>query len=276
MPSSRFSLQLLLLSFFLLPLSLPLRAQQPSPAAQAATLLQQSLAAQTGGAAINDITLTGTVTFLNSTRNESGSVTFTSLSAGTTRVVANTPSGTLTQTWSLPGTSGPPVISTTNPNGSVARPAGGSVTMPAPAWLAPALFTAIASGSTYSSSYVGAEIRNNENVQHVSIWQTSPQSAAIPPGVTIHSLPCELYLDQSTSLPASAVCSVRPQLPPGKQMTIRTPYAAEEVRYSNYQTVQGRAVPLHIQVFLGPMQAIDISISSVAINTGATIAASAN
>jgi len=274
----RFSRFGLLLS--LLFLGLPLRAQQTSPTAQAATLLQQSLAAQTGSAAITDITLTGTATFLNSKQNASSTVTvtLTGLSGGATQAVFNMPTGTVTKVWSVSGTSGgAPIVTGNGPNGSSKAPAGSSVTMPSFAWFSPAVLTSLVSGSGYSISYVGSETRNGANVQHVTVLPAPAEGSQTPTWIAQQLMQDDLYLDQTSALPFSISFKVRPSIPPGSRQPLsnHSHPATEEVRYSGYQSVQGRVVPLRIQVFLGEAQTqiMDITISSVAINTGAAIAA---
>jgi hypothetical protein len=252
-----------------------------SESPQAASLLQQSLAAQTAGAVVTDLTLTGTVTFIHGTQTESGPMTLTALAAGTTQVVFELPSGTRTEIWSNSG--GSPTISGTGPKGSSTQPAGGSVAMPSAAWFSPAVLTNLLSGAAYTSSYVGQETRNGANVQHISVSQTPSPSSAVPAFISNPQTQSDIYLNPSSALPVSMVFPVRPQPQPGKPLSIRARPAPEEVRFLNYQNVQGRMIPLHIQLFLGlppsQQQIMDLTISSAALNTGATItvpAAAAN
>lgn len=268
------SLALLSCVFFALAVSA--RAQQP-PAPSAASLLSQSLAAQTGGAATTDITLTGTVTFIHGTQTESGPMTVTALATGTTKVEFDLPSGTRTEVWSS-SASGAAAITGSGPNGSSTQPAGGSVAMPSPAWFSPALLMPLVSGQNYTSSYIGPETLNGAAVQHLSVWQNPPSGSPTPIAMARRQTSSEIYLNSSTNLPSSMVFQVRPYHKPGTPpLSIRAIPAPEEVRFSNYQTIQGRLVPLHIQLFLGPpsqnqQQIMDLIISSATLNSGATIA----
>lgn len=255
-------------------LASPAFAQQTSTTgstSQAISLLQKSVAAQTGGATTTDVTLSGKVTFLGGTHPGSGTATFTALANGTSQSVFNMPSGQLTEVWTASQSA--PTISATSPKGKASVPAGQSVTMPYAAWFSPTVLTALASGSNYASSYRGSEKRNGATVEHLIAWQVpeagSTGSALMLPKQT----KCDIYIDPATSLPVSAVFQVWPYHPPGKPLSIRAQPATEEVRYSDYQSVNGRVVPLHVQVYLQNTEIIDIAISSVAFNTGATITA---
>ena len=161
--------------------------------------------------------------------------------------------------------------------------------MPTAAWFSPALSTSLLSGPGYANSYVGQETRNGATVQHLSVWQapaqngqTSGQMSAPSGAMTMPAMAArqqtqsEIYLDPSTSLPVSMVFQIRPYHKPGAPpLSIRARPAPEEVRFLNYQNVQGRKVPFRIQLFLGQgaqaQQIMDISISSATLNSGATI-----
>ena len=286
----RTSPSLALLSCVFLALAASAKAQQASSSSlesppAAGSLLAQSLAAQTSGAATMDITLSGTVTFIHGAQTESGPMTLTALAAGTTKVEFDLPSGTRTEVLlSNPG--GMAVITGSGPNGASTQLAGGSVAMPTAAWFSPALSTSLLSGPGYASSYIGDETRNGASVHHLSVWQTpaanSPMSAEMsapmPAIAARQQTQSEIYLDPATSLPVSMVFQIRPYHKPGAPpLSIRARPAPEEVRFSNYQNVQGRKVPFHIQLFLGQgaqaQQIMDISISSATLNSGATIPA---
>src|SRR5262245_61415502 len=98
----------------LLMLAIPVLAQQiaTTTTAQALTLLQNSLAALTGGKSMTDITLTGTAHHILSSEDESGTVTYKaipnanrldlSLSGGTRNEVTNSTTTTPAGSWSGP------------------------------------------------------------------------------------------------------------------------------------------------------------------------------
>jgi hypothetical protein len=248
-----------------------------SGSSQAAYFLQQSLVAQTGGAAIADLTINGTVSFIRGTHTETGPMTLTAVSVGTSEVIFRLPSGTRTEVWST--STGTPMITGSGPNGSSSEQAGASVAMPSPAWFSPALLTGIVSGNAYSDWYIGRENWNGQSAQHVAAWQASLQDVAGPPPSAQTPSRGDLYLNSATGLPISMVFRVRPSVPPGssRPLSIRARPVDEEVRYSEYHVVQGRNIPFLIQLFLGEapnqIQIMELSVSSVAINTGVAIGA---
>jgi hypothetical protein len=246
-------------------------ASQTDPVAQAASLLQKSVAAQTDDSTTTDVTLNGTISFLLGPGTDSGTVTFNALASGTSQLTFSTPSTSGTEVWSA--SQGSNAVTGAGPSGTVSEPVGGSVTMPYPAWFSPTLLTAMVSGQGYSSYYAGLETRNGASVEHVVAWQVPPQGSSTPAPVLRQQTQCDLYLDPSTSLPVSAVFQVWPYHPPGKPLSIRAVPAPEEVRYSNYQLVNGYTVPLSIQIYLGQREIIAITLSSATFNTGATITA---
>ena len=66
-----------------------------------------------------------------------------------------------------------------------------------------------------------------------------------------------------------------PNMPDAPVRAIPTapPLVEEDVRYSDYQSVQGVPVPFHIQLYIQGMLACDVQVSSATINTGVMIAA---
>lgn len=250
-------------------IAVPLSAQQ-SP--QAVSLLQKSLTAQMGSAATTDVTLGGTISFLKGSKPAvTGTATLTALADGSTQAVLNLPSGTGTEVWL--SSNGSATVSSSGPNGNTSKPAGGDMTMPGPAWFSPVLLTSLLSGSGYESNYAGKAKWNGATVEHVVAWQAPPVNSQLPAFALKEQTSADVYLNPTTFLPASIVFRVRPVSPPGKRLSIRAQLIPEEIRYSNYQSVDGRMIPLHIQVYLGKNQAIDLTITSAAFNTGATITA---
>ena len=249
----------------------------PALPSQAATAgLQQSLTAQTGGSAIADITLSGTVTYIHGTQTESGPMKLTALSAGTTKVEFDLPSGTRTETWSNAGHGA--VISGSGPNGSVTKPAGSSVAMPSPSWFVPGVLTSLLSGPAYSLADTGNETRNGATVRHIAVTPASASGSPAMPASIPRYAQTDVYLDPATSLPASVSVFVWPSNPPGvtTPLSIRARPTQEEVRFSDYRVVRGQKIPFHIQLFLGTsprqQQIMDLTVSTVAIDSGATIA----
>lgn len=240
----------------------PVSAQ--STASQATNLLAQSLQAQTGGLATSDLTLKGTASFPHSAQTGTYSVVLTALSNGTSEVDTQLPAGTVKQIWNNSGSV--PLLTVTAASGTIATQQPGQNTfMPTGAWFSPAILTALMSRSGYSVSDAGALTLNGSSLQHLVVMpsaKTETQS--------------DIYLDSGTTLPVLTIVQVNPTYAPGasKPTTAHAALVPEEIRFSNYQVVQGREIPLHIQVYLGTvrLEILDISVSSALVNSGATVA----
>lgn len=274
-------------------------AQQPASTAtpgpqtpQAATILQQSIAALTGGAAVNDVTMTGTVTITSivnlpsstpnpspTTSTDSGTVTFVALASGRSESRVTTPVGTRTEIRDV--SSGTPSLVETGLDGNTYSVTTQSVASPHPGWFFPAfLMNSGLSSSAYASSYIGQETQNGASVQHLAVWLApagqSASSVQFPQAVTQH----DIYLDPTSLLPVSMKFTIHPYDPtnPNREyMRYRgnTVDSVQEVTFSDYRVVEGRQVAFHIHTSIQTRFVTilsDTQFTSVAFNTGATIA----
>lgn len=266
--------------------SAALFAQQPtsttsSPgasASQAVALLQNSLAALTGGTPVTDVTMKGTliVTFGSST--DSGTVTLIATSAGQGEITTAYPSGTRTEIRDI--STGQPTLEVIGPDAAAHAVNTQSALSPNPSWFFPELLLRDAlSSPAYSNSYAGEGVYNGSTLQQISLSLVSGASIStnVPAKLTQQSV----YLDPESHLPVALTFNVHPY--DGKHPTRAfTPYRShtfnypETVQFSDYQSIQGHLVPLHIRTIVkfrpGPLTS-DIQISSVTFNTGATITA---
>ncbi|MBZ5695912.1 MAG: hypothetical protein LAN36_11205 [Acidobacteriia bacterium] len=293
-------LALLLFLYSLIPASLSAQ-QSPSvagaassapadqaAAAQGAALVQRAVAALTGGAPVADVTMTGNVTVNRGSTTESGTITLVATAAGQSQITTVLPSGNWVTTQNYAAS--PRTSTSAGPSGAAQDTAPEDVLGPHPAWFCPALLVGAIAPQTYLASYVGQETRSGSAVQHVSFWpqaSSSPTSPFLTAGQQVltgpaPSLPLqigqqELFVDSSSLLPKELIIRVRgyrsafnssdPAHP-----TIPT-LVDERVQFSDYRQVQGRMVAFHIQVSFGPVPGMDIQLSSVTFNTGATVAA---
>ncbi len=76
----------------------------------------------------------------------------------------------------------------------------------------------------------------------------------------------EIYLDPTTLLPLSLAFNVHPDGDANTNIPI-------EIRYSNYQAVNGVQVPFHIQRFINGTLFLDLTVQSVTINSGISASA---
>jgi hypothetical protein len=280
MRPSWFGLWLLLLVF-----TIPIRAQQSSPTAptappsanaQGATLLQQGLAAGTGGTQITDMTLTGASTVAGKAGPQSGSVTLLATAAGQEQLTFTGPDGTHIDTRDF--SPGHHAGNFSMPGGISGKTPPQNLTGIHPAWFFPAFILAKSSSSTnIAASDLGQETRNSTPVRHLAVWLQIPSMGANLQAVVQDVTQEDLYLDPSSLLPVAMTFRSRgfdPKNPTTPLRAIPTnPVEVEqEVRYSNYQSVQGVPVPFHIQIYVLGGLVDDIQLSSVSFNTGVSIA----
>jgi hypothetical protein len=254
---------------------------------QAASIIQQSITAMTGGALITDVTMTGSVTINSGSTTQSGTITLMGNAAGQSQLTLTLPSGTWVTTENFASN---PRISTVNgPSGTAQDTSPEDMMGPSPAWFCPALLMGAAATQSFAASYVAQESRNGSTVSHISIWPPSASSAPIyssspNPGVQILNGPSqpntfypgqhELYVDTITLLPQALVLRFRGHRQTNTNLDLTQPiYIQQEVDFSNYQQVGGRLMPFRTQVQAGGIVLMDIQLSSVAFNSGASIAA---
>jgi hypothetical protein len=119
----------------------------------------------------------------------------------------------------------------------------------------------------YASSDLGLETRNGISVEHIAVWQmpinTLPASSV---AYVKQQSQYDIYLDPSTWLPVAMTFSR--QFDPASPNQFLAPAQTstadvlEEVRYSNYQQVQGVPIAFHLQVLFQGTLFSDIQISS--------------
>jgi len=276
-------------------------AQESSPSA--ASLLQQSLTALTGGASVTDVTMNGTITVtrgspqgstpLSATTltftSESGTFTFAATASGQSKGTLNMPSGTRSDARNY--AESPHVGTATGPSGSSSENPDDLVG-PHPAFFYPAFIIASALAQNYSTSNLGQETREGVVVEHVALWPESTsgtqvassqilwQQAAVPAATVQHAGQIDLYLNPASSLPVAITFSIPAfrqtatgsRLPSMSAIGNLPMYVAQEFDFSNYQDVQGRAVAFTIKVYSGNALSMEIQLSSVNFNAGVTIA----
>jgi len=245
---------------------------------QAATILQQSVANLMGATPITDITLTGSITVAFRSVVQSGTVKLIATAAGQSEVASSFSSGTGIEIRDI--STGSPTLTVIQADGTKYSVTTQSALSPNPSWFFPAFILSQALLEPfYTSSYIGLETRNGDAVQHVAVWPASTNSSfsGIVTALTRH----DIYLDASSLLPVAITFNAHPY-DAANPDTVLIPYRGnpvdhlEEVDFSDYQAVQGHAVALHIHTLInlvaGPL-VTDIQISSVELNTGATISA---
>lgn len=289
----------LLVLFALVPFAFPLAAQQTastSPATsdpQAVALLQKSLAAMTGGAAITDVTLAGSARRIAGSEDETGTATLEATATGDSRVELGFASGNrlgvrnhsaLPLAGSLPPGVPAAAAETPQPVGEWIGPDGVSHGMAAhnfmtdAAWFFPALTLENILGSqNYALSYVGQETHNSATVLHVRAIEqfpqieAAPQANPAPPGPPLaqimqHLSQMDLYFDPNSSLPVALDFTQHPD----SNALVDIPV---EIRFSGYRATNGIAAPMHVQKYLNNGLVLDLQFSNMALNSGLSTSA---
>ena len=275
---------LLLLACLVVPASLLAQSSSTTTSGpqtpQTATILQQSIAAMTGGAPVTGVTMTGTMSVAiapgqpgGAPTTDSGTIMLVATATGQGKFIATTSSGTHTEIRDI--SSGSPTLAVTGTDGVTYAVTTQSALSPHPAWFYPALIlTSGLSSSSYASSYIGQETWNGAAAQHIGVWLVYGVSSKSQPGRH------DIYLDPSSLLPIGETFMVHPHdgMNPNRPIV---PYrgetidSSEQVTFSDYRQIQGRPVAFHLHISMGtgsPIVITDIQLSSVTFNTGATIA----
>jgi len=250
----------------------------PTSDPQAVALLQKSLAALTGNALISDATLTGTVQRVAGSNNETGTVLLRTTALGDSRIDMTFPGGNRNEirnhagsplatssASTISGTQSPqPVGATLDPNGTV-HPMALNNLRSDPTWFFPPFtLERVSHVPSYVLSYIGEETHEGEAVLHVFAYETFPQTT-IPNSqfVTImkHLSGIDLYFDPTTFLPIALAFDIHSS----DNLFVDI---AEEIRFSQYQTVNGVRIPFHVQRYINNGLGLDLQFSGLTMNSG--------
>jgi hypothetical protein len=238
-------------------LSTLLSAQSaPTSSPQALAYAAQSVAVLTGGTSISDITLTGNVTW-NGT--DTGSASLKALGTGESRIDLALPSGTRTEIRDAE--TGTAIGQWINPNNTSGALAFQNCQTDA-VWFFPALGS-LAAGSNVVLSYIGQETRNGTAVQHIQSYVYQPNAMTIGPTQQQLST-MDFYLDATTLLPSAIAFNAHPDNNASANLSV-------DVVFSNYQNINGVAVPMHIQKYQQGNLLVDVVVTSEAFNTGLSL-----
>jgi hypothetical protein len=224
---------------------------------QAATLLAQSAKALIGATSVNDVTLTGTAEWIAGSDQETGTATYKGVS-GSYRLDLTFRNGTRSEIVSLVG--GTPAGDWVGLDGT-AHPISNHNLM-SDAGLFPAFTLGNLSASSNTVlSYAGLETRNSASVIHISSFQQFPKLTGNAAALMQHLTQVDFYLDPVTLLPVSYAYNSHPDNDAG--LDIPT-----EIRYSNYQSIGGCSIPLHIQKFINGSLLFDFQFQNAFVNSG--------
>lgn len=230
-------------------------AQIPASDPQALAYAAHSIAAMTGGTTVSDITLTANVTW--NAGSDTGTATLRALGTGESRMDLALSSGTRTEIRDTQ--TGTPLGQWITPNNASGHFALHNC-LTDPTWFFPALGS-LAQGPNVVLSYVGPETKNEQSVQHIQshVYQTNGPSVSSLTPQNLSTM--DFYLDAATFLPAAVTFNTHPDNDATTNLLV-------EVDFSNYQTISGVDVPMHIQKYQQGNLMEDLVVSGTLFNTG--------
>ena len=245
--------------FFAFQLSAQTTSSTNSSSVQPLAALQSAQSALTRNATVNDITLTGTAEWIAGSDDDTGTATFQAL-PGTNRLVLNLSNGPRNEIRSANGPAG-----SWAGIDSVFHPiAVHNLVVDCGLFPLFALATLSASSTTVLT-YVGTEVHNGVSSIHISAFQQPPPSFDGDASAQRHLSRVDIFLDPSTFLPLAYAFNSHPD----KNALVDIPV---EVRYSNYQSIGGLQIPLHVQKFTNNSLSLDLQFQNATLNTGLTSA----
>ncbi|HVB87699.1 MAG TPA: hypothetical protein VNK23_13655 [Candidatus Dormibacteraeota bacterium] len=280
---------LLLFAAFLVAVPASAQTTSTAPATsdpQAVALVQKSLAALTGGLAVTDVTLTGSSRRVAGSDDETGTATLEATSAGDSRVELSFGSGNRVEIRNHAGAPLPNALPPAVPLPSAAmqpQPVGAwsgpdgvlhgmaqQNTLTEAAWFFPAQAVGdIAKAPLWVLTYVGPETHDGVSVVHIQAAQEIPAIANAPQQVVdsiLRLTRTDLYFDPNSLLPVALAFNTHPH----NNAFVDIPV---EVRFSNYQSVNGVAVPTDVQKYVNRGLVLDLQFSKVTLNSGLTASA---
>jgi hypothetical protein len=238
---------LVVLLFLLFPIGLV--AQNSDQ--MAITLAEQTMAALVSAqSSVTSITLNANVTSPDGSETTSGTGTFNAQGLGQSRVDLDVGGATRSDARTM-------ATGTWQVNGGTATAYAGHNCMTDAVWFFPALSSlAQTANANYVFKYIGLEEHASVNTQHIRVFQVFPQDST---GLLAQLSVMDFYLDPITSLPVAIASQVHPDA----NLYVNIP---TEVRFSNYQTVNGLLIPFSFEQMLNGNVVLSATVTSVVVN----------
>lgn len=244
--------------FFLFSVIDPKAQQSPVPTvpqrdATALTLLQQSVAAM-ATTMPSDSTATGSVTIVEGSLNESGTVSIQTKGTSETSETINLPDGSRSIVYSNQD------AKEINGPQSVNSPLELMVVDQCADFPLP-LLSAFLTNADESLRYVGQETVNGTSVQHIQVWNSFASQPRMRKLSALSGR--DIWLDSTSSLPVKIAWLRQPG--EGAVHVTRM-----EIVFSNYTNVNGIQYPFQISKLYNGTPWQTITIQNVSFNTGLT------
>ena len=232
-------------------------ASAPASDPVAITLAQESIAALTGGATVTDVTVNANITSTLGSDNETGTGTLRAKGTTESRTDLNLSAGTLSEVRNI--LNGGPAGAWSH-NGSAATAMAQHNAWIDAGWFFPPLSSLSQSANPqFIFRYIGQEQHDGLTVQHIRSYQLAPSvlSNSSIPGLST----MDFYLDPNSFLPLAIDFNLHADTNMGVNVPV-------EIRFANYQAVNGIQVPFHLQRLLNGSLVLDVMVTSVVLNTG--------
>lgn len=237
--------------------AVPLNAQQPLPTAQrdptAIALVQKSVAAM-ATTAPSDSSATGSITVVEGSTTDSGSISIQTLGTSETSETINLSSGQRAVIYSYGEAKEINGTQSVNPMLELV------VTDQCADFPLPLLQGAL-DNQDEAFQYVGQETLNGASVQHIKMWNTFLSKPRMQKLASLSAR--DMWLDATSSLPVK-IAYIRQ---PGEGAV---PSVRMEVFFSNYTNVNGVQYPFQINKSYNGTPWQTITIQNVSFNTGLT------
>lgn len=221
----------------------------------AVSLASQSLRSLAGGTALTDITIQANANYVAGSDEETGTATLVARGNAQSRITLSLSGGQRQEIRN--GIEGARV----GANGAVTAMATHNCFINAD-WFFPALsLSALASDPTQIAVYAGQQVYEGRQVYHLTLFRyLGPQSAGASNLIQRVST-LDLYLDAVSLRPVALDFNVHPDNDANTSIPA-------EILFGGYQQMQGVWVPTRIQKYLQGSLLLDLTVTSVGVNSG--------
>lgn len=221
---------------------------------QAIALAKEAVVALTGTGVMNDLTVTGTATWIMGSTHESGSVVLKLKGGKESRVESDFGISRIEIRNDSPVPSGRWIGAD-----AVSHALAFHNCLTPPAWFSPLSTVEATLGTDMTLFYLGQETHNGVSVDHLRAYRNS--SMKDPEGLTRRLTTVDVYLDSSSHFPTTVAFNIHPDNDAENDI-------ATEIRFADYRNVNGLNIPFKIQRFWQGVLNLDLVVNAANVNSG--------
>jgi hypothetical protein len=129
-------------------------------------------------------------------------------------------------------------------------------------WFFPAMtFQAVLTDPQMAVAYLGTDTSKGKALLHVQVAHVLPGQSASTAASTLHFTATDLYLDPQSFLPLVVDFNIHPDTNSSVDIPV-------EIQFGDFRNANGATVPFHIQKYLQRTLTLDLTVSSVTLNSG--------